>query len=304
MIILLGPDHSGKTTFASTLQDWGYNLFHPDQYTEYEDYISFLTGVVPSSSTPFICDRFWFCELPYSKIVRKSEHRFSLKQFHNLLWLTLSYRPIVILFTRKGPDYASREQLSTEEQFDPLLAYYRGALDKIGIEYIEYDWQNPSVDLAEIATREAEIQEENLWWRQMQQEGCAGIGNNKDPRLVFLAEELSSNNKNLLPFEAGPSGFFLSEVINSANSPNLTEFFLTNWRKKPSINENRSLFVKEMEKLKPETVVLLGRTAEAAIPTLEMLDISYKTIIHPAACSNYHSIPKEEYIERWRKVSE
>ena len=40
MIILLGPDHSGKSTFAKNLQGYGYSLFHPDQYTEYEDYIN------------------------------------------------------------------------------------------------------------------------------------------------------------------------------------------------------------------------------------------------------------------------
>jgi len=302
MIILLGPDHSGKSTFAKSLQNYGYGLFHPNQYTEYEDYINFLTGIVPASSTSFVCDRFWFCELPYSRVVRQTEHRFSLKQFHNLLWLTLAYSPIVILFTKKGPNYLSREQLSTEEQFEPLLTYYRGALSKIGIEYLEYDWENPSFDLSDIVMQEAEESRKNSWWGRMLESGYAGIGNSKNPSSILLAEELSLNNKNLLPFEAGPSGYFLSEVIKDTNLPRLTDFFITNWKKTKNPMEDTRLFVVEMEELKPKSVLLLGRTAEAAIPTLEMLDIPYKTIMHPAACSNYHSISKDEYKRRWKNV--
>ena len=304
MIILLGPDHSGKSTFAKSLQTYGYDIFHPTQHTEYEDYISFLTGIVPSSPSKFVCDRFRFCDLPYSRVVRNTEHRFTLKQFHNLLWLTLAYRPIIILFTRKGPNYLSREQLSTEEQFDPLLAYYRGALDKIGVEYSEYDWENPPFDISELAIKEEEESQKNLWWRNMLEGGYAGIGNSKNPSVVLLAEELSSNNKNLLPFEAGPSGFFLSEVVKDTGLPKLTDFFITNWKKTKKGGEDKKLFIQEIEELKPKSVVLLGRTAEAAIPTLELLEIPYKTIMHPAACSNYHSISKEEYKTRWEKIYE
>jgi hypothetical protein len=117
MIILLGPDHSGKTTLWSELLAEGLNVWHAVRETDYDDYMVRLSGEksrpIPLGQNPFIAgellqkdthyalDRWFYCEPVYSSVVRgETNLKWSLKQFHNLHWATIAHNPVVVLMTR------------------------------------------------------------------------------------------------------------------------------------------------------------------------------------------------------------
>ena len=74
MIILLGPDNTGKTTLAQQLVDaspagpTGIDSIHCNTKTEFDDYYSWLAAPISLSLTVF--DRWFFCDIPYAKVVR------------------------------------------------------------------------------------------------------------------------------------------------------------------------------------------------------------------------------------------
>jgi hypothetical protein len=155
MIILLGPDNTGKSTLAKQLINESGNVLnsiHCTQHTEFEEYYNWLA--VPSTLGVTVFDRWFFCDIPYAKIVRKEEtSKYSYQEIHILNALTKLYKPLIILCTNQAPNFDDREQLSTSEQHYDLLQDYKRVLTVLQQPYTVFDWEYSQLSTFDLLER-------------------------------------------------------------------------------------------------------------------------------------------------------
>lgn len=141
MIILLGPDNTGKSTLAKQLQKLGSKILHCNTTTVYADYMDILSY---PSSHQMVFDRWFFCDIPYATVVRGETHsKFTYQQIQIMNRLTTMYKPLILLCTNQASNFEEREQLSTQDQHDALLLEYRRVLVMLNQPYTVYDWEKP-----------------------------------------------------------------------------------------------------------------------------------------------------------------
>lgn len=324
MIILEGPDGSGKSILAKQLMveaEGRLKLIHNVAATEYNEYMEFLAGE-PSKPVPinaaepfiagsalqagahFIQDRTFWSELPYSTVFRSAGMKFSTKQFHNMHLLTLSHNPVVVLMTRNS---GRADSTVPPEFFNPILASYRWWFKELDIAFFEWDYLNPPMPIENLVAHSFRMQQQVVWWRNLYKKGLGGIGNTANPTVLILAEEIGPNNLYRLPFERGSSGFYLSEVLDEADTP-LSEFYLTNWRKTIDEKENARLLLHEIDMTGVSHIIFMGRTAQGAEKYLHQAghDLKVYTMPHPGWIVNHSPTIKEmekrkrDFLEQWK----
>lgn len=330
MIILLGPDNSGKTTLAQQLALQSIGTQRPMTSwkavasTGYKDYMEFLRGpkcdplkietwkpgLALQMEGAVICDRFFYCELPYARIYRQSQQiQWSLKQWHNMHLSTIAFNPTFILATEKSSSY---EDEVPEEMFDPILREYWHWLGVHGITPFTYNWREEPPDGVSWAEHFLEIDgiksEEVEWWTKGPT-SLLGVGNTLNPRVLILAQDLGPSNVHRVPFEQGPSGYYLSELLDGVGAP-LESFYITNFIKTKDGEKNRELLAYELDCLRPSYAILLGQAAKGAVTTIGEY-VSHSDIhetVHPGYIVN-HSASKQEmetrkakFWEKWEEV--
>ncbi len=155
MIILLGPDNTGKSTLAKQLKESGNGLMslHCNTDTGFDNYYSWLSNPQDLINRT-VFDRWFFCDIPYAKIVRgEKKSKYTYQQIHILNTLTKMFKPLIILCTNQADNFDEREQLSTSDQHDALLLDYKRMLCVLQQPYTVYDWKNPQVTIDEIVAR-------------------------------------------------------------------------------------------------------------------------------------------------------
>lgn len=320
MIILEGPDGSGKSILAKQLEIEGFSVMKAVAATEYDDYMEALSGEksepVPLQALPFtpgplldkdtrwVCDRWFWSEMPYSEHLRNTNMKFSLKEFHNLHLTTIAHNPVVLLHTRNS----KKADSVPAELFDPILKSYREWFKLLDISYLEWDYLSPPITLEELLTHEEQRRSHAVWWRNLAKRGIAGIGNTANPRVMLIAEELGPSNLYHLPFERGPSGYYLSELFDEGEVP-LSSFYLTNWKKVLDNNENRRLLEYELSSSGVESVIILGGEAKKAQPIIEAFGLNRFNIYnlkHPGWVVNHSDSAREMayrkkgYLAEWK----
>lgn len=299
MIIILGPDHSGKTTLAKKF-DLPY--YHFDYNSEYTDYLKPLCELKFFDA---VLDRHCICEYAYS-IVMDRKFKFTMKQWHNLVLLTLMQNPIVVLCTHKPlPSEYSKDQYLPYEKWDDCLTLYKEFLDTHYIPYIEYDYSAPR-SVVDLLSVERFWREEMSWWKPMWEAGYGAIGSPR-PRVLLVAERLGPNNINNLPFETGPTGYMLTNMLYETKTP-LGKFAVTNLVKsfrrdtRPPNEEDLKLLRIELENLKPKKVVFMGATAKRGTKVAKELGIEYADITHLGYYHHQGVTDMTGYYAEWRRL--
>lgn len=302
MIILLGPDASGKTTLAHKL---GLPYYHFDKDSRYEDYLKPLCIL---GMTDAVLDRHIICEYPYSNIMHRKP-AFTMKQWQNVILLTLIQNPLIILCTHKLHEREYRKsQYLPYDQWSRCLALYQHFLNTHQIKHIEYDYLGPVTTGALEIIHRKHI-DEAAWWRQMWKEGIGCIGSTH-PKVLLVAERLGPNNMNNLPFETGPTGKMLTDMLAETGTP-LGKFTVTNlvksYRRDPRNpnDDDLRLLRLELEMLKPQKVVFMGSIAKLGIRTAMDAGIDHHEIAHFGYYSHrgITEISKmPAYTEEWRKI--
>lgn len=302
MIIIEGPDGSGKSTLAKKL---ALPYYHFDMSSKYEDYLKPLCSL---EMTNAVLDRHLISEYPYSQVMHR-QPQFTMKQWHNIILLTLTQNPLVILCTHKPmPAKYEKEQYLPYEQWDRCLALYRLFLSTHKIRYIEYNYTGP------ISIGALEIMHEKhvgraVWWRKLWKEGVGCIGS-PYPKVLLVAERLGPNNMNNLPFETGPTGRMLTDMLAETGTP-LGRFTVTNlvksYRRDPRNpnDEDYRLLREELMHLSPEKVVFMGAVAKLGIRVAKELSIEHYEIAHfgyysHRGITDIHKMPK--YLDGWREI--
>jgi len=302
IIIILGPDHSGKTTLAKKT---GLNYYHFDKNSRYDDYLKPLTELFLYDA---VLDRFVFCEFAYSHVMSR-DFAFTMKEWHNLILLALIQKPAIILCTHKPtPAEYSAEQYLPYGKWDACLASYKLFFDTHHIPYIAYDYarpeQNASVDV--FLKAEAKFRQDTQWWKPMWEAGYGAIGSTY-PKVLLVAERIGPNNMNNIPFETGPTGLMLSEMFTRTKTP-LGKIAVTNLVKsfrrdpRPPNQEDLDLLKIEIENLRPDKVVFMGAPAKQGIKVAKELDIPHVEIAHLGYYHHKGITDMSSYYATWKKI--
>ena len=299
MIILEGPDASGKTTLAKKL---GLPYYHFIQESKYTDYLAPLAGLEFLNA---VLDRSFISEFAYSKVMNRP-FAFSIKEWHNLMLLLLAQNPLIVLCTNKPiPNQYPASQYLPIERWDHCLNLYREFLTTNHIRYICYDYcQNISIDT--LLTLESEYRKEMEWWVPMWEAGWGFVGSTY-PKFLLVAERQGPNNLNCIPFQSGPTGAMLSSMLSATGTP-LGKFAVTNMiksfrRDTRQVNANDvELLEEEIKHLKPKKVIFMGSPARRGIPVAKALGCEVGTLIHLGSL-NYAGIKDMSgYNNEWRKL--
>jgi hypothetical protein len=305
MIILLGPDHTGKTRLAHQLEEkYGLKYFHYGKDDGYEDYLK------PMCSLDWwdgVLDRHAICEYAYSQVMNRG-FKFTMKQWHNIILTTLIQNPMFVLCVNKPPHSKyDKEQYLPYEKWDRCLGLYRHFLNSHHISYLQYDYQFKDMFDLDALVEQAQVQSECMtWWKNLWQRGWGCIGSTH-PKVLLVAERIGPNNMNNIPFETGPTGLMLTDLLAATGTP-LGVFAVTNYvksyrRDKRAPNEaDDHLLRLELEELKPEKVILMGSVAKDGAKVVKEAGIDYIQVPHFGSYSHKGSTSIAPYIDSWRKA--
>jgi hypothetical protein len=240
-----------------------------------------------------ILDRFFFCEYPYSKVLGR-KFAFTLKQWHNLVLLTLAQNPVIVLMDKKyGENY--QDEVLPEEKWEQCLQLYREMFQELGITYY-----SPPLDAGQIlGIEKMHMQRIYPWWVSHWIRGYGGVGGH-DAEVILIAEVLSPLNYANIPFQEGPSGHYLSEILEGLP---LAKLWITNWVKEHDDKRDAQLLWEEICHLpKLKKAILLGAVAKKAAPILRRHGIEYEHFTHPSAIVRFQRGRKEEYKHELREA--
>lgn len=296
MIIILGPDCSGKTSLA---QSFDLRYTHYIKESNYDDYLSPLANLELFDA---VTDRFILCEWPYATIMQR-KFKFTTKQWHNIILLALAQNPLIVLCTHKPTPAQYTDNYLPYGKWDLCLGLYKRILHFHHINYVEYDYTSkirPSV----FSIMESRYRGRARWWVPMWKAGIGSIGS-QTPKILLVAQNMGPSNTHLLPFECGPTGLMLSEVLERTRTP-LGDIAITNMVKAPrgtnrDVNtKDLELFKEELVHLKPKKIIFMGKIAQqAGIPIAKSMNIPYAEIVHLGSLAHQGIHDLTNYCKAW-----
>lgn len=131
--------------------------------------------------------------------------------------------------------------------------------------------------------------------------GCIG---SPHPKVLLVAERMGPNNKHSLPFETGPTGKMLSDLLYITKTP-LGKFAVTNFVKsfrrdtrEPNA-QDFELLGTELDHLNPEKVIFMGSTAKKGAKEAAKRGIPSSQITHFGHHSHQGNTSVDNYIPFW-----
>jgi len=216
----------------------------------------------------------------------KRPFKFSIKQYHNIMTMTLIQNPLIILCTHKPvPSSYDANQYLPYEKWDECLSHYVEFLTTNHIPYTEYDFLTAgSKYIDHIFNIHTRFNVQMDWWREQWKAGygCAG---SPTPRYLLVAERIGPNNIHNIPFETGPTGLMLSSMLMETKTP-LGVLAITNMvksfrRDSRDVNDHDlELFEQELTHLNPKKVIFMGSVAKKGIALAKAHGCEVGKIVH------------------------
>ena len=309
MIILLGPDGTGKSTLANKIFEGNCGYTRVDHFTKGSKYDDYIEPLSSGDLVYAVLDRFMLCEPIYAEVMHR-QMQYSVKQFHNTVLMGLAFNPLIVLCTHKpSVDKYDESQYLPYDKWDDCLKLYRKFLDASRIQYITWDYELASLTPNRIVQLDEHFIANNKWWKtELFDKGIFSIGS-QEPQLALVGERMGPNNMHNLPFETGPTGHMLSNLIDKLKIP-LGSVAITNLIKDErgatrdaNVNDLK-LLEEELQSWLPSlgTVVFMGSVARKGVAVAKGLGIDYHCISHPG--SFYHKtrlvdLATEKFIQEW-----
>lgn len=278
MLIIEGPDNSGKTTLAKQIAAF-YDTEYVASIGPRADYDWWITQLKlpPAQLISQVRDRFFFSELVYGPLLR-GKLRVNQQQIEVVQSMIQATDPLIITceFVPDQMQFDSREQLTTFGNQIEINENFH-ALNFSNYWHIHYDWRDP----VSVVTTLAAIDQ---WWmsrdlavsrRQVLSRGRGPLC----PHYMIVGIDLADNNTHKIPFEQSKSAHLVHEFLRDVGVDPVMCYF-TNGEKKGSglSQDNLQYLLKEFEVCRPRMVIGLGKTPSIM---LSILSIKHLSLPHP-----------------------
>jgi uracil-DNA glycosylase len=238
----------------------------------------------------------------------KRPFKFTMKQWHNIILMTLIQNPIIILCIHKpNPLKYDQSQYLPFELWDDCLYHYIHYLTSNHIRYIIYDYMAKGTSYLEYLLNLNRRNNAEIEWWQDDWEAGYGCTGSAHPKFLLVAERIGPNNTHNIPFEAGPTGQMLTDMLSNTGTP-LGTIAITNMvksfrgDKRPVNVDDITLLEEEITLLKPEKVIFMGTPAKRGVPLAKSLGCDVGTMVHLGALNHKGIKDMSGYHNEWKKM--
>lgn len=301
MIVVEGPDNSGKSTLVKTLVERGFPLIKRERFKPGKEEtigLSYLKALIPKDGDRLahshgVLDRLLASEIIYGDIFRGG-HRISDGEHLAILNMLIAYNASVVLCD--PGNLAIKETWHEREQlYDDALtiaASYRKNMNHIfrPMVIVKYNWK---LNAKAAKTFEPWGQDKAaLEWWSANPYGAGGL----NPKILIVGESPSPRMKTNVPFSNGPAGDFLAWAIREAEQLMgrhiVGNYYVTNASK--GTERDASLLREEIRFLEPRLVLSLGREAEELVKSVAKAT-HHVSLPHPQFWRRFHYNNRDRY---------
>lgn len=302
MIVVEGPDNSGKSTLVKTLVERGFPLIKRERFKPGKEEtigLSYLRALIPKHGDRLehskgVLDRLLASEIIYGEIFRNGS-RITGGEHLAILNMLIAYNASII-FCDPGNAAIKETWHEREQLYDDALAVaasYRASMSTIfhPMVVIEYNWKKHAKNARTF--RPDEPRDRDLEWWSANPYGAGSLS----PKVLMVGESPSPRMKTNVPFSNGPAGDFLAWAIRQAeglmSKPLIGRYYVTNAQK--GTERDASLLREEIRFLEPRVVLALGREAEEMVAAVIGRTTNHAAIPHPQFWKRFHFAQKERY---------
>lgn len=282
MIIVEGPDNSGKTTLVDSICK-AFPLLRrfksPGPASTYDWWMEMLT-LDPDILAMSVFDRFLFSEYVYGPLcrntIRLTDHQREVVE--SQLLTTEPFIVICELIPQK-PLFEERKQIFSWETQVEANKLYPGVFADHWLWMWKYDaniGNRPTDFCVHILPPYLRMMGE---WQQRRTILNHGRGNITQPTWMFVGQQLAKNNKWKVPFERSRSAQILHYAIRTLGIPFHKIWFTNAYKTETGLTTRNIADLRlELEYLKPTFVVAVGSKAAGL---LNVLGHQFVKITHP-----------------------
>jgi len=291
LIIIEGPDKSGKTTLAKKIEEkfhYKYAHFSSPGNNPASEYASFFSSI----SSPTVCDRSYFGERVYGPLLRGTSKISNLQyavieRICRLKGAIFIYAltPLKICQARLHDNLAN-EKISIENNMRAWARFKTLTLSCSLRPFLTYD-----------ATEQKSLDDLLKYLEQLlpllrshailARDCCTGVGTIYGRKIVLVGEALNTRTTWLgLPFDGGPSSNYLYERFKEAKVPEHMVYLCN----AVDLTEKEVAFLN----LTKITWISLGAYADQKLLDL---GVTHQPIPHPQHWFRFHPHEPETYVD-------
>ena len=289
LIIIEGPDKSGKTTLAKEIASYfkyDYAHFGPPGKDPSREYAEFLINL----KRPTVCDRFYYGELVYGPLLRGKSvitplekatiERLARLRGAILIKATTDLSVIEKRYDAMGDDMITRDQNSA--------AYYafKHVLADAKLPTITY--AGTPVSLERVLFSMIGMFDMHKYSATIAKSVCSGVGTILGPKIVLVGESLNKNKTWVgVPFDGGSSAEMLNECIKESTIMEKHVYM---------VNAN-TLTLDEAEFLNSTGCTKFVALGKVAANVLRNFGIRHAEMPHPQYFKRFKIGSKSDYVQ-------
>lgn len=301
MIIIEGPDSSGKSTLVKWIRDNTLHSIVKPYYPKREQLSYYLhTGAFYRGS---FLERYYLSEIVYPRFKLNRPVMESWKQF--LIEASLQPYAPVIIYARPPKDIVLEclknrgDEYVSPEEVEEMLNIYDWAIERSHIPVVRYNFdKDDPKEIIEI-TKEIYLKRKNLsgYFYPFLSSGDFY----KSHPIMFIGDEPSNTSMGDGYIRAfiSPNGSssFLHKSLYAAGIYSREMPYFTNWGKGfDNDRDRRDSIEREIEVLRPKKIICLGKEIRDKVGRGEVLE-------HPSYVKRFYSKDYQWYIEKLKELT-
>lgn len=297
VIILEGPDGTGKTTLAKQIAaNFGYEYVHngePKSEDMLKEYATQLYDAINDEDEDYVFDRLHIGERIYGPLLRQRDRLSHQGEILMNRLIKANNVSLVFCFPTYEVAYANWKQrhatelVKDHEQYEKIYEEYKQRANSKGYAFsYTYDYKKIDLDLAVQTLHE---------WRRTLPTLPAGVIGDPRSRYLFVGDIANQTHLDLPFFATTASSEYLNECLSDAGFAE-EQIALTNAKYLSEINRNLREIWEAMGKPR---VCALGSKAWHALTVQKVPCVK---VHHPAFWKRFHAAERHTYIQALREA--